>query len=146
MIHFHCYVGLPEAIFKNFASRIFPDDIVSDERLISGNIYGQVPRKRGDNGHGNNSNSWFSTTICEPKIVDNLVRSRRLNSSLQVGISPQLWCHQMPSDHPALIRLWRFCWENLSVFHGETMGLAAKSIRIEGCPANWLVKQLKANR
>ena len=29
--------------------------------------------------------------------------------------------------------------------HGETMGLPAKSIRIEGCPVNCLVNQFKAS-
>ena len=44
MTHFHG--NLPEAIFKNSVSRISPDDIVSDERVIRKHLnMAEFPRK-----------------------------------------------------------------------------------------------------
>ena len=44
MTHFHG--NLPEAIFKNSVSRIAPDDIVSDERVIRKHLnMAKFPRK-----------------------------------------------------------------------------------------------------
>lgn len=149
MTHFHG--NLPEAIFKNSVSRISPDDIVSYERVIRKHLnMAESPRKG------------VKTVIA---VIPTAIFTFHNNNTnqykpLQTTLNHHLWaiCGYFGIAKPqqllaggditsAAPHRFKLLLLGISVgfVHGETMGLPAKSIRIEGCPVNCLVNQFKAS-